>query len=47
MTGASSMLAIDWEAYALAVQLEAEEQSLEALSPEERRRLCALGYVAC
>ncbi|MGD8340446.1 MAG: sulfatase [Gammaproteobacteria bacterium] len=37
----------DWLAYVLAVQLEPEEASAEGLSPVERQRLCALGYIAC
>ena len=42
-----SQLIYDWVDYALAVQLEAEQQSVDALSPVERQRLCALGYIAC
>jgi arylsulfatase A-like enzyme len=37
----------DWLAYALAVQLDPAETTGEALSPEELRRLCGLGYIAC
>jgi arylsulfatase A-like enzyme len=37
----------DWLGYALAVQLPAEEQSIESLSPAEIRRLCSLGYIPC
>ncbi|HEY5665740.1 MAG TPA: sulfatase [Gammaproteobacteria bacterium] len=42
-----SQLIDDWLTYALAVQLEPEESSAEGLSPAERQRLCALGYIAC
>lgn len=37
----------DWLAYALAVQLDPAQASADSLSPEDLRRLCSLGYIAC
>lgn len=37
----------DWLGYVLSVQLPAEAQSIESLSPDELRRLCSLGYIPC
>jgi arylsulfatase A-like enzyme len=42
-----SQLIDDWVEYALAVRLEPAEMSADSLSPEELRRLCSLGYIAC